>query len=276
VQCHQFYSHLITHFNKQENDLILPSKCKHCTKCILHVRHMKDHLENDHNNAIKININKSLYNNDKKQPSYARKRKRSAKSDNISENDLNIEDYIEENSDEDDDQNFEVKKKNKSNLKSQNFINNDIDEENSNVDIYDFAKQDSEINHKTNYKGKRRRSSVTVKKSLSTSINPSNIEASKPLTTTTTSEVNDIKSTSTPTIKKQKALKQTNIKKNNQSIRRSSIKSARENIESDFNENSQSQVILTTLVGNLKFSCVRSMFKCIECGGSDVKCHFRY
>lgn len=48
VQCQLFYSHLITHFNKHENDTLQPSKCKHCQKCILHVRYMKDHLASDH------------------------------------------------------------------------------------------------------------------------------------------------------------------------------------------------------------------------------------
>jgi hypothetical protein len=82
---------------------------------------------------------------------------------------------------------------------------------------------------------------------------------------------------STPIFKKQKALKQTNIKKNIQTSGRR-YRSAKANIESptDSNEASQSQLISTILVGNLKFNCVRSMFKCIECGGSDLKCHFRY
>jgi hypothetical protein len=48
VQCQLFYAHLITHFNKHENDTLQPSKCKHCQKCILHVRYMKEHLVNDH------------------------------------------------------------------------------------------------------------------------------------------------------------------------------------------------------------------------------------
>jgi hypothetical protein len=49
VQCNIFYGHLITHFNKQENDVLVPSKCKHCQKCILHVRDMREHLKEDHN-----------------------------------------------------------------------------------------------------------------------------------------------------------------------------------------------------------------------------------
>jgi len=49
VQCNLFYAHLVTHFNKHENEVLMPSKCKHCSKCILHVRFMKDHLMYDHN-----------------------------------------------------------------------------------------------------------------------------------------------------------------------------------------------------------------------------------
>ena len=44
-----FYSHLVTHFDKRENNKLIESKCKHCLKCILHVRFMKEHLNNDHN-----------------------------------------------------------------------------------------------------------------------------------------------------------------------------------------------------------------------------------
>ncbi len=43
-----FYNHLITHFNKQENNELIESKCKHCRKCILHVRYTKEHLSIDH------------------------------------------------------------------------------------------------------------------------------------------------------------------------------------------------------------------------------------
>ena len=49
VIVNNFYSHLITHFNKHENNELIESKCKHCRKCILHVRLMKEHLNNDHN-----------------------------------------------------------------------------------------------------------------------------------------------------------------------------------------------------------------------------------
>lgn len=55
VQCQLFYSHLITHFNKHENDILQPSKCKHCQKCILHIRYMKDHLISDHS-SIKTEL----------------------------------------------------------------------------------------------------------------------------------------------------------------------------------------------------------------------------
>ena len=276
VQCNQFYSHLITHFNKQENDLILPSKCKHCTKCILHVRHMKDHLANDHNNGMKVNINKSLNTDNKKLPVYSRKRKRFARDDNVSDNeessnDIHIEDLIDQNEDGND-EDYKSKEKNKSKLKFKDIIKNDEDDETSNLDVYDFDKQDSKSDQKANANVKRRRSSITtIKKSLSTSTQGSIATE----TTATASDCSDIKSTSTPIIKKQKALKQTNIKKNIQSGRR--YRSARVSSESptDLNETSQSQLISTTLVGNLKFSCLRSMFKCIECGGSDVKCHFR-
>jgi hypothetical protein len=48
VQCNAFYDHLTTHFNKHENDVLTPSKCQHCVKCILHVRHMREHLGFDH------------------------------------------------------------------------------------------------------------------------------------------------------------------------------------------------------------------------------------
>lgn len=56
VQCQLFYAHLITHFNKHENDILQPSKCKHCQKCILHVRYMKEHLTTDHSNSSSTNF----------------------------------------------------------------------------------------------------------------------------------------------------------------------------------------------------------------------------
>jgi hypothetical protein len=276
VQCNLFYNHLLTHFNKQENDLILPSKCKHCTKCILHVRHMKDHLANDHNNGIVMNINKSLNSDNKKSSRYARKRKRSTRDDNISSNDdssndINIEDFICDFDDGEED--YETTSKNKSKIKSQDIINNE-DDENSNVDVYDFDKQDMKLNQKANYKVKRRRSSVTSAKKSQATLNDSLTQLSS-TTTTIATDVTDTKSK--PIFKKQKALKQTNIKKNIQTSGRR-YRSTKANIESptDSNESSESQLISTTLLGNLKFSCVRSMFKCIECGGSDLKCHFRY
>lgn len=49
VQVSLFYAHLQTHFNKEESNKLVPSKCKHCQKCILHVRHMQEHLRFDHN-----------------------------------------------------------------------------------------------------------------------------------------------------------------------------------------------------------------------------------
>lgn len=60
-----FYEHLITHFNKHEDNDFIPSRCKHCRKCILHVRHMKEHLQKDHatnnnSNNVKLQNNSSV------------------------------------------------------------------------------------------------------------------------------------------------------------------------------------------------------------------------
>lgn len=55
VQSDQFYAHLITHFNKHEGEKLVPSKCKHCQKCILHVRYMRSHLILDHNCTHSLN-----------------------------------------------------------------------------------------------------------------------------------------------------------------------------------------------------------------------------
>ncbi len=57
VQCDIFYEHLTTHFNKHENDVLTPSKCQHCVKCILHVRHMREHLNSDHKRNQPENAN---------------------------------------------------------------------------------------------------------------------------------------------------------------------------------------------------------------------------
>lgn len=48
VQSNAFYDHLLTHFNDRENGEVTPSKCKHCDKCILHVRHLDEHMRTDH------------------------------------------------------------------------------------------------------------------------------------------------------------------------------------------------------------------------------------
>ena len=46
-----FYSHLKTHFDKQEETSgeVIESKCRNCPKCILNVRSVKEHLNADHN-----------------------------------------------------------------------------------------------------------------------------------------------------------------------------------------------------------------------------------
>ena len=55
VHANIFYSHLTTHFDKRDDqhDTIVPSKCTHCLKCILHIRYMKDHLTYDHSGLAK-------------------------------------------------------------------------------------------------------------------------------------------------------------------------------------------------------------------------------
>jgi hypothetical protein len=63
VIVNNFYSHLITHFNKHENNELIESKCKHCRKCILHVRFTKEHLNNDHNNNLIISTQSPVVTN---------------------------------------------------------------------------------------------------------------------------------------------------------------------------------------------------------------------
>ncbi|CAF0769283.1 unnamed protein product [Didymodactylos carnosus] len=46
------FKHLLMHFNKVDNGRVTQSKFKHCRKCTLHVRSIKDHLARDHLNIV--------------------------------------------------------------------------------------------------------------------------------------------------------------------------------------------------------------------------------
>ncbi|KAI0980147.1 hypothetical protein GJ496_004272 [Pomphorhynchus laevis] len=46
------YAHLIQHYDKIDGTKYISSKCKHCRKCVLHLKMIKDHIRRDHPNIV--------------------------------------------------------------------------------------------------------------------------------------------------------------------------------------------------------------------------------
>ena len=87
-----------------------------------------------------------------------------------------------------------------------------------------------------------------------------------------------------PPQRRQKALKQTNVKsidmisKYQRRFKRflDKSKSTDENTEYGYLSAPKSpEIISTTLAGNVKFCANKNNFKCVECGNTDLKTHFK-
>ncbi len=89
----------------------------------------------------------------------------------------------------------------------------------------------------------------------------------------------DFSKTVLPKQRKQKALKQTNIKNLN-----SNSKYVKRRLTGSLNSYSDlylaaprsPEFITTILAGNVKFNSNKNQFKCVECGDTDLKSHFKY
>ncbi|CAF0950763.1 unnamed protein product, partial [Didymodactylos carnosus] len=79
------FKHLLLHFNKVDNGRATQSKFKHCRKCTLHVKSIKDHLTRDHLNIV--DGIKAMYYNDAD----------GTEKQSENECDLDIEDSLDEN-----------------------------------------------------------------------------------------------------------------------------------------------------------------------------------
>ncbi len=359
VQCNLFYSHLITHFNKHENDTLMQSKCKHCHKCILHVRYMKDHLCSDHssnvsassnnnvltssntkprktlsesNNAIGIITSKAnkpaaklLNESISKKTELAKKQKITISSNktapsptvfpssmttNKRNNTISIS-----NTPANQNNSTNLRKRRRSTVSETIDSNSETPNPSNKEGIYEF--DDDEINEKCDIKllneiiktesmqlaettqngvskVKGRRSSNSLSRS-STSKQQLVLPISKTIEETsnkrtrlsfTKNEVELAVLAGPPYKRKQKALKQTNVKKNpdvNKSQRTCRTPSFDESMKVLIQSLpvmppksvSSPEVITTMLAGNVRFNYNKNKFKCVECGDTDLKSHFR-
>jgi hypothetical protein len=291
VQSNMFYAHLITHFNKQEKDVLMPSKCKHCDKCILHVRHMRDHLMYDHNcNANEKDeeqgdetVDGDDGNESKDQVEELSKSRR--RTSRISSeqtkvtvaqpksstqkvgrkrrltNDLDeraneaecVSSGVDSNQleEEHSSQNRAIRKR------KRNSTLKEIKSEDEDVEVVSQSTSDSD---ETKWK-KKSQSKRTSRKSTSSCVHEETIVKHAPY------------------MRKQKALKQTNVKKMS---RRSTARiTSSDNNDLVYNDidtsmfSAQGEEILSALlIGNLKFHCIKREFKCIECNETELRNHY--
>lgn len=286
VQCNQFYSHLITHFNKHENEMLMPSKCKHCQKCILHVRFMKDHLCNDHMSLATTTTSTATKSN-KTTTTNSKTNKRT----NVN-NSLNL------------------RKRRRSTMSEK-----EMDDSFQTNNIYDFIDDESKllneiIKTEPNIQNETTTTTITTNgvKSRKRRSSVNSTSTTNPITTTPTtinkiSKIDEIINNKSftktdielavlsgpPYKRKQKALKQTNIKtttttttatsSNSRSLRSSSfdesMRTFLKSIPAITQKSSSPEIITTYLAGNVRFTNNKNKFKCVECGDCDLRSHFR-
>ncbi|CAF0707489.1 unnamed protein product [Brachionus calyciflorus] len=308
VQCNIFYSHLITHFNKHENDEMIPSKCKHCTKCILHIRHMKEHLIFDHNSIVTAaSAAESLEertSDEEKKEDYEDKIELDLTSN---EKDLkrrsvnNNNNKVTKNESESKTTNPQMSlRKRKRSFNEQKSDSENENSESDSVKIDPIEKDKNETteqvkldeslkekikneNSLAKIRTKRRTSEYSnlIKKAQSIKsakneftdqvVKIEQVLKQEPVETPMTPEPEVVYK------KKQKALKQTNIRPHMQRRRfRSSNYALEKDRSPSCSPNSaSSQKVSTLIFGNVKFNCIKNEFKCVECGEKDLKSHYR-
>ncbi|RNA21266.1 Pogo transposable element with ZNF domain [Brachionus plicatilis] len=278
VQCNIFYSHLITHFNKHENDQIIPSKCKHCTKCILHIRHMKEHLVFDHNSII---ISEEKSSDDEKKEDY---------DDKIELDLVNAEKDLRKRLSNKTSRAIDPESKSNAQInlrkrkRSLNEARNESENEASEDDLVKLDELESEVKLDDPLKDKLK-AEGRVKTKKKTSEYSNLIKKAQTLKSSKNESVevktDDLKEEpNSPVVeepvvykKKQKALKQTNVRPN---MQRRRFRSSNFVLDRDLCQvdSSNSQHLSALIYGSLRFSCEKAQFKCIECGDTDLKSHY--
>lgn len=279
VQCNIFYSHLITHFNKHENDQIIPSKCKHCTKCILHIRHMKEHLVFDHNSII---VDEEKSSDEEKKEDYDEK----IELDLSTEKDLKkrfsnkFGKMVDTESKSNAQSNLRKRKRslNEAKNESENEGSQDgsvmLDEQESDLKPDEGLKDKMKTENRVKTKRKTSEYSNLIKKTQT--IKQTRNDFSEAKTDDLKQEPNS-PLVEEPQVykKKQKALKQTNIRPN---MQRKRFRSNHFVLNNElFSVDSSNDKKLSSLIyGTIKFNCEKEQFKCIECGESDLRSHYRF
>lgn len=219
VECTLFYSHLQTHFNKQEsNNMVKPSRCKHCAKCILHVRFMNEHLSYDHSSNLPP----------PPQPEASR-----AASDHSIKSSKSATDLKDE-------QAVDTTKRKKTTPAT--------------LDEYDFESQEKQNQEES---GETKPKTIQkVQKAMKRPSGPRKAAAAAAAIS---------------------AQESVSGRKPRQRYR-STVGTTENNSDLDeFDNDVDSSSSRTYLLGNnLRFTCSKDEFKCVECGHTDIKTHYKY
>ena len=307
AQCNLFYAHLITHFNKHENDILMPSKCKHCQKCILHIRYMKEHLTSDHSsNVVKPAVTNAPTITKIQTPNLNEAKIKKETSSPISKVKPQIQEIatITKETSQKLDKGIKkainegiaavdvnLKKRRRSN--EQIEVKIECDDEPMLIEPvpevkekhFEFEDQDDIIDlnesKKLMPKIKTKRTFSSISITRTTKVNSPAESLSKKTHFPSISIDNEFLPLNPTYRRRQTALKQTNVKRLPGHIRSRPITlddpffSVGHRSRSSSSSNDSFEVINAVLSGNVKFTYIKNQFKCAECESNDLRTHFK-
>jgi hypothetical protein len=173
----------------------------------------------------------------------------------------------------------------------ENKKDDDTKNKNKSEDVYDFESNESKLKKPQTPAPETKPPPKTRGRKPSLATQLKNSQPESPVITKKVEEIEPIPAVEEQTpstaaapapARKPKALKQTNMKKQpktGQTRRTYRNRSVSHDVdgEKNFDESpsSPSAIVSTSLVGNIRFNCMKSEFKCVECGDTNLKQHYR-